>query len=377
MSNPFVLGVISPDAPFCDREPELETLAQHIRNKGNVVLFSPRRYGKTSLVKRVHAGLAQKAFLAIYVDLFGVPRVEEVARRIAKSVYLALHEEESLLDKATRYLKAISTFRPVLRPAPGGGDVSITIEPAGEGLSGMDLLDKTMEDLGRFIAGSPQTVHLALDEFQEITELAEPGIEGLLRAHIQEHQASYFFIGSRRRLLVNMFSLKTRPFYQSAFFVELGPLPHDALVSYLAERFESGKKRCPAQVAAKLATWVHHYPYYAQKVAYVAFDLTARTATEDIVRQAYESVLQEEAMFFKANLQNLSLKQIQFLKALASDPEASVFSHEFLNRHGLSVSTVQRVLEKMIQLDLVEQNEEKTCRLVDPLFADWLRRKNA
>jgi len=375
MGNPFVLGVISPEAPFCDREPEMEGLANHIRNKGNVVLFSPRRYGKTSLVKRVHARLPESDFLSIYVDLFGVTQVEEVARRIAKSVYLALHEEESLLDKAKRYLKAITTFRPVLRPAPGGGDVSVTIEPVEQGISGMDLLDKTMEDLGRFIVNSPQTVHLALDEFQEITELAEPGVEGLLRSRIQEQRASYFFIGSRRRLLLDMFSLKKRPFYQSAFFVELGPLPHDALVDYLGKQFESGGKHCPAAVAANISTRVRRYPYYAQKVSYVAFDLTRQTATEDIARQAYESVLQEEAMFFKANLQNLSLKQIQFLKALAVDPDASVFSHEFLNKHGLSVSTVQRVLERMIQLDLVEKDEEKTCRLVDPLFADWLRRK--
>lgn len=375
MRNPFVLGVLPPEAPFCDREPKLEGLARHVRNRGHVVLFSPRRYGKTSLVKRLHARLPEEDFLPIYVDLFGVTRVEEVARRIAKSVYLALHEKESPLEKARRYLKVISTFRPVLRPGPGGGDVGVTIEPVGEGLAGMNLLDKTMEDLGRFAADSRQTVHLALDEFQEITELKESGIEGLLRSHIQEQRASYFFIGSRRRLLLGMFNLKSRPFYQSAFLVELGPLPQDALVDYLALQFQSGGKRCPAAVAAKIATLVSRYPYYAQKVAYVAFDLTAKTATEDIARQAYESVLQQEAMFFQANLQNLSLKQIQLLKALAVDPGASVFSHEFLNRHGFSVSTVQRVLARMTDLDLVEKDQEKTCHLVDPLFAEWLRRK--
>jgi len=150
---------------------EIEELSAHARNKVNVVLFSPRRYGKTSLVKRLQADLQGDGFFTVYADFFMVTSMNDVAERIAKSIYAALHRRESLLEKGVRYLKTFTTFRPVFKPSPDGG-MSISVEPVSPNLSGMDLLDKVMEELGRFVRSQPSpSTHVAFDEFQEIRML--------------------------------------------------------------------------------------------------------------------------------------------------------------------------------------------------------------
>jgi hypothetical protein len=116
------------------------------------------------------------------------------------------------------------------------------------------LLDKTLDDLGLFMEQvGPENVHIVFDEFQEITELRDKAIEGTLRSHIQFHRPSYFFVGSRRHILLGMFSEKSRPFYQSAQLYELKKLPHDELVGYLMAQFKKGGKRCPEKNAEKIS----------------------------------------------------------------------------------------------------------------------------
>ena len=198
----------------------------------NVVIYSPRRYGKTSLVKRVQLNLAKEGMLILYADFFGVRSVDDVAGRIAKSVYTFIRNNESLMKKA---LRIISTFRPVFKPTENG-NFTITIESTTPNLHGVELLDKTLNDLGDFMEHiKPDKAHIVFDEFQEITELKSSQLEATLRSHIQFHQSSYFFVGSRRHVLLSMFNEKSRPFYQSAQLFELKRLPHGELVDYLMD----------------------------------------------------------------------------------------------------------------------------------------------
>ncbi|MBW2568924.1 MAG: hypothetical protein JRD93_13670 [Deltaproteobacteria bacterium] len=113
-NNPFYLKEIPVDAPFCDREKELADLISYAKSNTNVVLFSPRRYGKTSLIKRVQSNLKSYGTLTAYCDLFGVTSVEEIAGRIAKSIYTITQKNESLFQKAINF---ITPFRPVLSPS--------------------------------------------------------------------------------------------------------------------------------------------------------------------------------------------------------------------------------------------------------------------
>jgi hypothetical protein len=216
MKNPFYLHEVPPDAPFCDREQELKDLSAYARAKANVVLFSPRRYGKTSLVRRVQHRLSAGGAVAIHADFFGLASVEDAAGRLAKAAYRFTHGRRNLWSAA---LKALASFRPVLKPDAEGG-MSITVEPS-RGLDGLSLFEETLSSLGRLAGEVGKLIHVTFDEFQEIVVLREaPQIEAIARSLLQRGELGCFFVGSRRRLLLGMFNDRQRPFFQSAINYE-------------------------------------------------------------------------------------------------------------------------------------------------------------
>ncbi len=372
MANPFTMRVIPPESPFCDRTEELRELKRHAENRVNVVLFSPRRYGKTSLIKKVQSEVEKDGFLPFYVDLFMVTGIDEVAGRVAKGVYSVLHQRDSLLEKGMQPLKRFQTFRPVLKPSQDGG-FALNVEPASTGLGGAELLDNVMEELGAFVQKDRARVHFVLDEFQEITELKESSIEGILRKHIQHHQASYVFVGSRRRVLLDIFNQRNRPFYQSALMIPLAPLPHAELVDFLMERFEAEGKHCPREAAESISNQTHQYPYYAQALAYNVFELSGDAVRVEDVDEGFETLLSSERYGYEAVIQGLTGAQTALLRALAASPSAHILSRGFLARHKLSLGGVQSAQKKLAELDLIERHEQ-VWRLVDPVFAEWLSR---
>ena len=145
--NPFILSVIPPDAPFCNRPLEMQQLTSYALAGTNVVIFFPRRYGKTSLVKRVQSKLAENGMLTLYADFFGLTSIDDVAGRIAKGVYAFIQNSASLMQRAVRLF---TTFRPVFKPNQDGS-LTVGIEPGTPNLHGIDLIDKTLDDLGKFI----------------------------------------------------------------------------------------------------------------------------------------------------------------------------------------------------------------------------------
>ncbi|MBW1752014.1 MAG: ATP-binding protein [Deltaproteobacteria bacterium] len=370
--NPFIISVIPPDGPFCDRSSEIEQLISYALAGTNVVIFSPRRFGKTSLVKRVQSKLAKKDMLTLYADFFGITSIDAVAGKIARSVYAFIRSNESLMKKAIRLL---TTFRPVFKPVEDGS-IAMSIEPATPNLHGIDLLDKTLHDLGQFIEKvGPGNVHIVFDEFQEITELRDKRLEGTLRAHIQFHQSSYFFVGSRRHILLGMFNERSRPFYQSAQVFELKKLPHGELVEYLMDQFQKGGKRCPEKNAEEISLISQQYPYYSQKLALNVFEVSGKVVHAKDIVKAMEIMVDNETYFYQATLQALAPRQIALLRALAAEPSKTILSNRYISKHDLgSVGGVQSALKKLRQLDLIEKDSDGCRQIVDPIFRIWLQR---
>lgn len=370
MANPFKIKLVTSDADFCNRTAEQKALTSHIKNRANVVLYSPRRFGKTSMMKRIQERLPEDKFICVYVDFFGVSSLEEMAERIAKGVYSVIHQNQSLLKKALSVLKS---FRPVIQPDETG--VSISVEQAGTGLSGIKLLSRTMEELGALTRTLPQTLHIVFDEFQEIVELKNSALEGVLRSGIQEHDCSYFFIGSRRSLLLAMFTEAQRPFYQSAFLVELSPLPKDELSCFIVDKFTVSGKACPMDVAILLVEKVQQHPYYSQKLAYLVYESAEKSITTQHVEEGFQLLLQEENVVFEASLQGLAAQQIALFRAIANQPTKTLMSTSYMKSHNLkSLGGIQGAIRKLTNLDLIEKQDD-TWRVVDPVFEQLLKQK--
>jgi AAA+ ATPase superfamily predicted ATPase len=370
MQNPFYFRVLPVTAPFCNREKELDQLISHAQNRANVVVFSPRRYGKTSLVQRVQERLKRTGLVTVYADLFGIDSLEDMAARIASRLYSYCYENEGLFKKVMKYL---SSWRPIIRPDPEYG-VSLTVEPT-VGTRGIELLNNTLDGFGKFIQEQKKGVHIIFDEFQEIAELRESlQIEGTLRSHIQTHsQASYFFVGSRRRVLKEIFNSRKRPFYRSSINFPLGPLPFEEGVHFIMKQFKRGGKSCPEEIAKKIFEKTDGYPYYVQRVPYSIFEISGKKVTEEDYIKGLQKTIEEESIVYEAMVQGLSLQQIKLLSALALEPTEKPYSVDYMARHGLgSVGGIQGALKRLLELDYIERRGNLLV-MVDPVFGIWLR----
>ncbi len=367
--NPFTFKEIDPDSPFCNRQQEQRDLLGYARANANVVLFSPRRYGKTSLVKRVQKELGTQGYLTLFTDFFGITSAEEAAFRLARAFFEMTRKEENWFKKSIRLLKS---FRPVLKP-DDEGKLSLTVELATTKQKGLETIEEVLGSLDEFARDKKIKIQIVFDEFQEIVLLKESlSLEGIMRSHIQKQPISYFFVGSRRRLLLDMFNERKRPFFQSALNYELKALPHEELAPFLVDQFQRGKKECPLPVAEKISSRVHQHPYYAQKLSFFVFETAEKKVNESDLKPAFDLLINAEKPVFEAILQGLAPQQIVLLKALALDPSPSLFSFNYIKAHHLgSTGGIQGALKKLIQLDLIEKRE-KGFDVVDPLLRHWL-----
>lgn len=372
-NNPFYFKVLHLDYPFCNRIKELSDLVSYAEGKANVLVYSPRRYGKTSLIRRVQNELAKKGAVTAFADFFGVSSVDDVAARLARSVYEVTQAKEGLFKSAIRFLK---TFRPVLKPDESGA-VSLTVEPVSSKSSGMELLEETMCSIGEFIGKTDSLFNVALDEFQEIVELKDaPKIEGILRTHIQKSEASYFFIGSRRHILLGIFNDKQRPFFQSAINYEISALPHDELVLFIMDMFAMGGKKCPQSSAELISRSVGQHPYYTQKLAFFIYETAGEEVVEGGVKEGFGNLLESEYPVFEAILQGLAPQQIALLKAIAEEPAAAIFSVGYMRNNRLgSTGGIQGAIKRLLALDLVEKDAGGVWSVVDPVLKDYLRKQ--
>jgi hypothetical protein len=370
VKNPFYFRELPVTAPFCNRKNEINELLSHAKNRVNVVLFSPRRYGKTSLVKRIQDRLKSKGIATVYIDFYGVDSIEDMTARLASRVYTFSHDSDPLFKKMMRFL---SSWRPVLRPDIEYG-ATLTVEPTTKKI-GIELLDETLSGLGQFIESYKKGVFIIFDEFQEIVELRESlQIEGIMRSHIQSHsKASYFFVGSRRRILSDIFNDRKRPFYRSSINYPLTPLPYDEAVQFIIDQFKNGGKECPTDMAKRIVEVVKGYPYYIQRIPYSIYEISSKKIKNDDYGNGFRKAVEEEKPVFEALLQSLSLQQIKLLSALAEQPTASPYSAEYMSRYSLgSIGGVQGAVKKLIALDYIE-NRDGTFYIVDPVFGIWLR----
>ena len=368
--NPFQIREIPVDGQFCNRQKELSDLMSYAAAGAAVVVYSPRRYGKTSLIRRVQAQLAKQGSLTLFCDFFGVTTADDIAHRLARSVFDLTHSREPLFTKAIRLF---SGFRPVLKPDESG-TFSLTVETVGRKAEPLERLEDTLRALETFTSDGETRVNVALDEFQEITEVGDAiRIEGLLRQYVQKIRCSFFFIGSRRRILLDMFNQRQRPFYQSAINMTLPPLPPAEFGPFLASLFQKAGMKCSETDGLRLASLTHGHPYYTQKLCFFLYEKEAEKVDDSLIHAAFEDLISNETPVFEAMVQGLAPRQIALARALGSEETTSVFAADFMARHDLgSTGGIQGALKKLTRLDIIERLPDGQWKVTDPVFKRWL-----
>jgi uncharacterized protein len=377
-TNPFRYGDLALDDAFTDRMDELAELKADMRNGQNVVVFAPRRYGKSSLIRRAtHELITTHSVLIAQVDLMKTPTKERLAEKLADSIY---EDIASTIFKVRE--KALGVFRG-LRIAP-----MVTLHQDGSlgfsfqaGIAPADL-DATLEHLlqlpATLGADRHRRVALVFDEFQEIVNI-DRKLLPLMRSVLQEQpEVSHVYLGSKRHMMEQIFSDANEPFWRSARQMELGVIPPRAFTDFLRTRFEGTGRRIEEMVIELVLQTTHSHPYGTQELAYALWEVTPRGRTANRARydEALARVLRSENAHFSRIWERAPKAQRVTLEALAREPAQPPLAAAYRARHNLpGTSTVQRALEALVDDELAQRSGDG-YRIAEPFLADWIVRSD-
>ncbi|WP_456402888.1 AAA family ATPase [Persephonella sp.] len=372
MKNPFTIGIVT-DNTFCNRKREIKELKRFILNGQNVVVYSPRRFGKTSLLKKVVSDLENKdkKFIGIYIDLFYVSTYEDVIQSISKGIIEGIGKDinKSFMKKVKGLFKNISPSFTIR--SDGSFSLSVSFK---KGTPVDVLIEDVLYGFERYLNKNGMKGCIVFDEFQEITTLSDSKkIEGSLRTVIQNQKdISYIFVGSRRTLLLEIFTDKKRPFYKSSYLYPLGNINKDEFVDCIYETFKETGKFCSKKNCQLIYDLTEGYPYYVQKLSSIVWDLTDKRVTEKIINNSFETLIKMESLDFESIWINLNKSEKTLLKQIGKEGESHVFSKDFLERSGLSVGGVQKGLNSLLKKDLIEKLEDGKYKITDPVMKFWI-----
>ncbi len=374
--NPFRFGDLALDESFSDREASVAELVADMRNGQNVVLYAPRRYGKTSLVWRAANEAIAEDISVAYCDLMKTPTKERFAAALAKTIFDDLASpSEALLERAQGLFRGLRIV-PQIGFDPDDGSLSFSFTA-----SKRRDIDETIErlfELPQRIAGERhRRVVLILDEFQEVVKL-DRDYPNMLRSIFQtQPEVSHIYLGSRRHILDKIFEDRNQAFWRSAKRIEIGMIPLDAFRAFIKARFDVTDKGITDEALARLLGATHGHPYGTQELAYYTWQEVAigAHAFVDQVETALENVLRSENRHFSSIWEAATEQQRLLLIALADGPQ-SIYSGEFREAYGFaSNSYVQRAVTTLVTQDLVGQSEERAYLIIEPFLAEWIRRE--
>jgi AAA+ ATPase superfamily predicted ATPase len=362
--NPFSYGTIVRGNHFYDRKKECAHLVETLSGGNNVVLYAPRRFGKTSLVFKVIEQLEAQGIICIYFDFMPVFSPESFVRLYAN----ALSAKQSNVQKfAQVFSKIIKTVRPVIRfDAQGSPEFFIDFATA--------EVDETMVsrllDLPETLAGKKRVV-VCFDEFQEAAQLNGIHFEDLLRSKIQQQtKTNYLFFGSKTHLLKEMFNNNKRAFYNAASQMSLGTLPQKDTIAYLQKNFAASSVSLSTATAKYIISVASDIPHYIQLLAAEIWQYTVNschTVTKKIVDDCAAQVLTLKSDYYMELFGRQSQSRKQLLMALTKSGK-NIFSTAYIGTHRLpSAATLQRAVKGLIQDGTIEKNKEEYF-IADPFF---------
>jgi uncharacterized protein len=365
--NPFVYDAPLPADHLVDRARETEQLLGLAEGGHNTRLQAPRRYGKTTVLGKVQADAERIGMHTVYVDCFRTITVAELSRRIEEA-YLS-----GLAGRARQAVSAVTRrWRGRIVARPGGVGVEVEPAPQAEQQRLSDMLDLPR----RVYESTGVRTLVVFDEFQDLLRM-NSDVDGLLRSKIQFHrdEASYIFAGSEPGMLDTLFGDRSRPLFDQARPIALGPLADADLLEYIGARFAEGG-RDPGEAMDALLDLVRGHPQRAMLCAHHLWEQTPRGATANL--ETFERMLveldRETTPAFEQLWEGLSDKpnQRRVLAALASSEE-TLYNKRTLDAFGLQKGSAENAARALLHGGEV-QRVDGGLLLVDPLLERWLRR---
>ena len=366
--NPFRYGSVVSGTHFYDRKEEVRSLCNDVESGNNLVLYAPRRYGKTSLIFKVMDELRGKGINTVYVDFFNVED---------KRSFLEYYSDKLLKAKKAPLENLIKKFRKFVK----GIEPSVSFDESGKPVFkfsfnfNVTTPDATFDEVinlpERWANGERWLV--VFDEFQEIVNLNGNNFEKQLRANIQHHKnVSYVFMGSKTHLLLNIFNNKSRSLYNSGKLFKIDKIPEQDTFDFLKRKFNG--TNISENTIRYIITNADNIPYYVQFIASQVWQTAVgkKSIMKSDIDTALKRTMDAQSDFYEEVYGKLSILQKKILRALIYENEF-IYSTEYLLKHNLGPSSsVQKGITKLIEEGIIERTKER-YEYSDPIFKRFLK----
>lgn len=358
---------------FTDRELETRRLMLNFESGINSILISPRRMGKTSLVKKV-IGLTNKSeIIAIYMDIYKCRNEYEFYEEFASSVIQATSTKmEQMIETAKEFIMSI-TPKISFSPTPGS-DFTLSLGISKDRNSPEEILN-----LPELIASKRGVrIVVCIDEFQQIGEFTNSiQIQKTMRS-VWQHQrnTSYCLFGSKKHLMSNMFYSRDLPFYQFGDMFFLKRIETEKWVPFIISRFEGAGRKISPGLAEKICTTVDNYSAYVQQLAWNILAVSKTTVDEDAFNEGLEATLAQVIPLFVEQTNGLSTYQLNYIRAVCHGFHNDFGSKEVTLMFNLgSRSNIVKLRTTLTEREIIDTDINNNVFMADPLFAIWFKRE--
>lgn len=379
VANPFVYGEIVTTDAFADRETERDRLRRDLASGQKVFLISPRRYGKSSLVRDVLRSLARDGILTVEVTVAASSSYVGFLESYARALVTAETPVSRVRQWAVDLLKAV---RPEVRmeTAPAGdASLRLAFPSVRSSRDAARLASEVFALPAKIAAARKQRLAIALDEFQAVEAFDEGGVEHTLRAAVQEQRAvGYVFAGSEPTLMERIISAK-RPFYKAGPVMRLQKIEPAVFADWLERRFKASGQRPEPGLGMAIVELAGNVPYDVQRLAHETWDdvhdAGRRAATLDDLHATLTRLLNEQHTVFEESWQRLTLAQRAALRALVLEDGREMLSSDVRTKHRLAgASSVQSALGALVKQDVV-MKDGPVYVVTDSLYREWVARR--
>ena len=369
MKSPFIFGKVVTGNHFINRTQEIKRLSGNFQNHINSILISPRRWGKSSLVRKTATvvNTSNSNIRFCFLDLFRIRTEDEFYKRYATEII------KSTSGKLDEWIENVKYFMGRLSPS-----FSFGTDPANDfklsfGVSSHELDVEEILDLPEKIA-KKKNIHIivCIDEFQNIGNYKESlEFQKLLRSVWQYHQnTSYCLYGSKRHMMMELFEKQSMPFYKFGDVLFLQKIKKQHFINFITRSFSKTGKSIDKMVSANLIERVDTHPYFVQQLAHIIWVNTSDKVTEDILEESVNELIDQNTILYQQIVNELSNTQINFLIAL-SKGEIVFNSAEVIHKYALGTSgNVTKIKKVLINKEIIDISNG-SISFLDPVFRLW------
>lgn len=369
--NPFQFGVVIDDSAFCNRKEEITYLKTQIRNGYSTWLFSPRRFGKTSLVEKVFR--EQSDTTCIYVDLYNIRSKDDFCRKYSKIIAQQLFNwKDDIKELSKKFSGAFSNLSPrVSFDEFGKPSFSLNVH----NIEKQEDIETILEIPNKISQNTSKSICIAFDEFQEIKRI-DPFMLHWMRSSFQRHRnISYIFLGSKQSLMEEIFNSMKSPFYEFATKMNLSTISKDELFNFIERNFKNNGILIKKSNIDRILEKSDCHPHFTQYFASVVFDLIKSGYDQesiDFTDTWMKKIIIPQSDIFQDIYDQLKNSQRATLQAIVRLSEEGIFSESVRNKYNLPVSSsLNEVLVALQKKGLIYKSEN-SYKITNPVFKEWL-----